>query len=329
VTVTDESRATSTPAPRVITVQRRGADRVFRGVVTFGGLSSFIIQALIAAFLLYRGAQLFSDYGVEFITAEAWVNAGDSPENGATYGVAAMLVGTMVTALIAVIVSLPFVVGTSLFLEFYAPNWLRKALVSMLDLIAAIPSIVYGLWGYIVLVPQVAGWSKALNEYLGWFPLFDVPIPIFDRSPLAAGLVLSLMILPIATSVTREVYSQTPRDQLNAAFALGGSRWGAIREVALPYGRSGLVGGMLLGMGRALGETVAVLLTLNLVFDINFKVLSSAGGNVASLIANNFGEAGPYELKALLAAGFVLFCTTLLVNLIASFVVRGAERKYA
>jgi len=329
VTVTDNTSVTSTPEPRVLSVRRRGADRVFRGAVTFGGLSTFIVQALIAGFLLYRGAQLFADYGIDFITSEQWINAGDTPENGATYGVAAMLVGTIVTALIAVIVALPFVVGTSLFLEFYAPKRLRSILVSLLDLIAAIPSIVYGLWGYIVLVPQVSGWSKSLNEYLGWFPLFDVPIPIFDRSPLTAGLVLTLMILPIATSVTREVYSQTPRDQLSAAYALGGSRWGAIREVALPYGRSGLVGGMLLGMGRALGETVAVLLTLNLAFDINFRILASAGGNVASLIANNFGEAGPYELKALLAAGFVLFCTTLIVNLIASFIVRGAERKYA
>lgn len=329
MTVTADPPVVDPPQARVLTVKRRGVDRTFRGVVTFGGLSSFIVQMLIAGFLLYRGAQLFADYGLDFVTSERWDNSGDSPENGASYGVAAMLVGTIVTATIAVIVSLPFVVGTSLFLEFYAPKRLRKVLVSVLDLIAAIPSIVYGLWGYLVLVPEASGWGSTINRYLGWFPLFDVPTPIFDRSPFTAGLVLSLMILPIATSVAREVYSQTPREQLNAAYALGGSRWGAIREVALPYGRSGLVGGMLLGMGRALGETVAVLITLNLVFDVNFRILASAGGNVASLIANNFGEAGPYELKALLAAGFVLFCTTLLVNVIASFVVRGAEKKYA
>jgi phosphate transport system permease protein len=317
------------PQPRVLAVKRRGVDRTFRGVVTFGGLSSFIVQALIAGFLLYRGFELFRDYGLSFITSAVWDATGDIPEDGAQYGIAAMLVGTLVTALIAVVVSLPFVVGTALYLEFYAPARLRKVLVSVLDLIAAIPSIVYGLWGYLVLVPIAAGWASSLNRYLGWFPLFDVPTPIFERSPFAAGLILSLMMLPIATSVAREVYSHTPREQLNAAYALGGSRWGAIKEVALPYGRSGLVGGMLLGMGRALGETVAVLLTLNLVFDVNLKILASAGGNVASLIASKFPEAAAYEIKALLAAGFVLFCTTLLVNVMASFIVRGAERKYA
>jgi phosphate transport system permease protein len=318
-----------TPQPRVLTVRRRGADRTFRGVVTFGGLSSFIVQALIAGFLLYRGFELFRDYGLSFITSATWDATGDVPSAGATYGIAAMLVGTIVTAIIAVVVSLPFVVGTSLYLVFYAPQRLRRALVSVLDLVAAIPSIVYGLWGYLVLVPVASGWAESLNKYLGWFPLFDVPTPIFERSPFAAGLILSLMLLPIATSVTREVYSHTPQEQLNAAYALGGSRWGAIKEVALPYGRSGLVGGMLLGMGRALGETVAVLLTLNLVFNVNLQILASAGGNVASLIASKFPEAAAYELKALLAAGFVLFCTTLVVNIAASFIVRGAERKYA
>ena len=308
---------------------RRGADRTFRGVVTLGGLSSFFVLALIATFLLYRGFELFRDYGLDFITSSTWDATGDVPADGAVYGIAAMLVGTIVTAVIAVVVSLPFVMGTALYLEFYAPQGLKKVLVSVLDLIAAIPSIVYGLWGYLVLVPEASGWAKTINGAFGWIPLFDVPSPIFERSPFTAGLILSLMILPIATSVTREVYSHTPREQLNAAYALGGTRWGAIKEVALPYGRSGLVGGMLLGMGRALGETVAVLLTLNLVFDINLRILASAGGNVASLIASKFGEAGAYELKALLAAGFVLFCTTLLVNLIASFVVRGAEQKYA
>ena len=134
------------------------------------------------------------------------------------------------------------------------------------------------------------------------------------------------MILPIASSVTREVYSRAPQDQITAAYALGASRWGAIRAVVLPFGLSGLVGGMLLGLGRALGETIAVLLTLNLVFAVKFQVLASAGGNVASLIASRFGEAGPLELKALMAAGLVLFVLTLLVNFGASIIVGRASR---
>jgi phosphate transport system permease protein len=134
------------------------------------------------------------------------------------------------------------------------------------------------------------------------------------------------MILPIITSVAREVYSQAPRDHIDASYALGGTRWGGIRTVVLPFGRSGLVGGAMLGLGRALGETVAVYLVLNLVFKVNFQILSSAGGNVASLIATRFGEATPYELKALMAAGLVLFLLTLLVNAIATLIVNKARK---
>lgn len=192
---------------------------------------------------------------------------------------------------------------------------------------AAIPSIIYGLWGYLVLMPLASGWAASINKYLGWIPLFDVDYENFEASPFVSGLVLALMILPIAMSVTREVYSRAPLDQIQAAYALGGSRWGAIRAVVIPFGRSGLVGGMLLGMGRALGETVAVLLTLNLVFEVKFQILASAGGSVASLIASRFGEATPLELKALMAAGLVLFLLTLAVNFGASSIVARAERR--
>jgi phosphate transport system permease protein len=168
--------------------------------------------------------------------------------------------------------------------------------------------------------------AASINKYLGWIPIFAVDRANFDASPFVAALVLCLMILPIASSVTREVYSRAPQDQITAAYALGASRWGAIRAVVLPFGLSGLVGGMLLGLGRALGETIAVLLTLNLVFAVKFQVLASAGGNVASLIASKFGEAGPLELKALMAAGLVLFVLTLLVNFGASIIVGRASR---
>jgi phosphate transport system permease protein len=226
----------------------------------------------------------------------------------------------------AMILALPFVVGTSLFLEYYVSRKIRFVLVSILDLMAAIPSIIYGLWGYLVLMPYASQWAASINKYFGWIPIFSVDRANFDASPFVAALVLCLMILPIASSVTREVYSRAPEDQIAAAYALGASRWGAIRAVVLPFGLSGLVGGMLLGLGRALGETIAVLLTLNLVFAVKFQVLASAGGNVASLIASKFGEAGPLELKALMAAGLVLFVLTLLVNFGASIIVGRASR---
>jgi phosphate transport system permease protein len=237
-----------------------------------------------------------------------------------------MLFGSVVTAIIAVVLSVPFAVATALLIEFYVPKWMKTILVSVLDLVAALPSVVFGIWGYAVLLPLVEGWSKTIENYLDWIPIFNVPSGIFGRSPFLAGLLLGLMIVPIITSVAREVYSQAPRDLIDAASALGGTRWGALRAVVLPFGRSGLVGGTMLGLGRALGETVAVYLTLNLVFEVNFKILASAGGNVASLIATKFGEATEYELKALMAAGLVLFLVTLLVNFGATMIVNKSRK---
>ena len=282
---------------------------------------SFFVLALIATYLLSKSWEVFRIFGFDFITGQVW-DAGN-PDTGtpATFGVAAMLVGSVVVAVLAMLFSLPFVLGTALFLEYYVNRKLRAVLVSILDLMAAIPSIVYGLWGYLVLMPYASDWAASIHKYLSWIPIFDVKVENFDASPFVASLVLTLMILPIATSVAREVYSRAPRDQIDAALALGGSRWGAIRAVVLPFGLSGLVGGMLLGLGRALGETIAVLLTLNLVFKVNFQILASAGGNVASLIASRFGEAGPLEVSALMAAGLVLFILTLIVNFSASFIV--------
>ena len=216
--------------------------------------------------------------------------------------------------------------AAALFIEYYSPRRLRTVLTSFLDFAAAIPSVIYGIWGYAVLLPLVESWSKGIERNLDFIPFIDVPSEIFGRSPFLAGLLLSLMILPIITSVAREVYGQAPRDLVDASYALGSTKWGAIRNVVLPFGRSGLVGGTMLGLGRALGETVAVYLTLNLVFDVNFKILASAGGNVASLIATKFGEATPYELKGLMAAGLVLFTVTLAVNLLATVVVNRSRR---
>jgi len=305
---------------------RRNSDKAFRGFVTGGALSVFVILGLIAGFLFFQSTEIFSSFGFDFLTNSKWdagsVEDGRAPQ----FGVAAMLLGSIIVAIMAMTLALPFVIGTSLFLEYYVNRRIRFFLVSILDLMAAIPSIIYGLWGYLVLMPYAAQWAASINKYFGWIPIFSVDRANFDASPFVASLVLCLMILPIASSVAREVYSRAPQDQISAAYALGASRWGAIRAVVLPFGLSGLVGGMLLGLGRALGETIAVLLTLNLVFELKFQVLASAGGNVASLIASRFGEATPLELKALMAAGLVLFILTLLVNFGASIIVGRASR---
>jgi phosphate transport system permease protein len=221
----------------------------------------------------------------------------------------------------------PISVGAALFLSYYAPNWLKKPMVLVIDVMAAIPSVVFGLWGYFVLMPHAEYWAKLIHKYLGFIPIFDMPANAYSRSPFIAGLVLAIMIIPIITSISREVFAQTPLDRVQAAYALGATKWTMIRSVVFPYGRGGVVGGAMLGLGRALGETVAVYTVLNIVFDIRIEVLLSAGGSVASMIVNKFGEANPDELKALMASGFVLFVVTLLVNLIANAIINKTARK--
>ena len=164
-------------------------------------------------------------------------------------------------------------------------------------------------------------WAKLLHKWLGWIYIFDVPQPIYLRSPFIAGLVLTVMIIPIITSVSREVFAQTPLDRVQAAYALGATKWGVIKAVVLPFGANGVVGGSMLGLGRAFGETVAVFSVLNIVFRTNFQILFTQGGNVASMIILKFGEAGPAEISALMASGLVLFLLTLFVNFIANYIV--------
>ena len=314
------------PDQREIKAYYTKVDKVFRSFVSSAALFSLVVLILIAAFLLYRGFEIFSDFGLGFITNTKWEMIDPNDPATASFGIAAMLAGSVLTATIAIIIAVPFAMASALFIEYYSPRRLRTALTALLDLVAAIPSVVYGIWGYVVLLPLVEDWSATLNKYLDWIPLFAVRTPIFGRSPFLAGLLLAIMILPIVTSVAREVYSQAPRDLVDATYALGGTKWGGIKTVVLPFGKSGLVGGAMLGLGRALGETVAVYLTLNLVFEINFKILASAGGNVASLIATKFGEASAYELKGLMAAGLVLFLVTLAVNFLATVIVNRSRK---
>ncbi len=311
------------PSPREITTEPRFSDKVFRGVVTAGGLSSLVILGLIAVFLGYQGFEILAREGLSFLTTSEWSVEVDSygAITNSTFGLAAMLIGTMLCALIAVLVAVPISVASAIFLTFYSPSGLKKFLVSVIDLMAAFPSILFGFWGLFVLMPSAEYWAKLINKYLGFIPIFEVEPRIFTRSPFIAGVVLAIMIIPIVTSISREVFSQTPLDRIQAAYALGATRWNVIRTVAIPYARGGIVGGTMLGLGRAMGETVAVYTVLNIVYQINWQVLFGAGGNVASLILLKFGEAQPYEIKALMAAGLVLFMLTLLVNFIADQII--------
>ncbi|CAB4593895.1 unannotated protein [freshwater metagenome] len=312
------------PAPRLITTEPRLSDKIFRRVVTAGGLSSLAILSLITFFLAFRGFEVLREEGFGFITSSAWSIQTDEAGNvvDSQFGLAAMLVGTILCAFIAVVIALPISLASALYLNFYSPQWLKKFLVAVVDMMAAFPSILFGIWGFLVLMPSVEYWAKLINKYLGFIPIFEVKPYFLTRSPFIAGVVLAIMIIPIITSVSREVFSQTPLDRIQAAYALGATRWGMIKAVVLPYGRSGVIGGAMLGLGRAMGETVAVFTVLNIVFQVNWHMLLGVGGNVASLIILKFGDASPYEIKALMAAGLVLFLLTLAVNAIADVIVK-------
>ena len=317
----------TTPKPRVITTEPRFTDKVFRAVVTSGGMVSFVLLGLIGFFLIYNGFEAIRNAGFGFITGFDWVDAIPEENQPASYGIGAMLYGTIVTGILAMIMGVPVAVGTALFLSYYAPQWIKKPMVVVVDVMAAIPSIVFGLWGYFVLMPHAEYWAKLIQKYFGFIPFLAMPAPVFTRSPFIAGLVLAIMIIPIVTSVAREVFAQTPLERIQAAYALGATKWSMIKAVVFPYGRGGVVGGAMLGLGRALGETVAVYTVLNLVYDIRIEVLLSAGGNVASMIVNKFGEADFVELQALMAAGFVLFLVTLMVNFLANTIINKTARE--
>ena len=315
------------PEKRVLTTKPRPSDVAFRTTLNVMSYSSLLILAAIGGFLAFRGFGAFKQNGIGFLTHSPWsAIVGDNGKEVDIFGMAAMIIGTLIISAIALVIGVPISVLTALFLTFYAPERLKKALVTVVDLMASFPSILYGLWGFIVLAPMATYWAKLIYKYFHWIPFLNVPGPAFDRSPFLAGIVLSIMIIPIVTSVSREIFAQTPLERMQAAYALGATRWGMIRAVVLPFGASGVVGGAMLGLGRALGETVAVYSVLNIVFKVNWHILYGYGGNVASMIVQKFGEASFTEKKALLAAGFVLFVMTLLVNMVANSVVLRAVK---
>ena len=278
----------------------------------------------IGIFLGYQAIPTFRHYGFSFLTESQW-----NPERDVV-GISSVVLGTVEVALIALIVAFPLALATALFITEYAPPRLRGLFVSLIDLMAAVPSIVYGLWGFFLLQPHAIYLSRWLQTYLGWFPLFHVNTDPhaavwaqsrYIGSAFIAGLVVSMMTLPMACAVMRGVFAQAPIGEREAALALGSTRWGVIRSVVLPFGRGGIVGGTMLGLGRALGETIAVLLIISPAFDIKFRPLEVGAETTSALIAGRFGDATSRQLSALLTAGFVLFLMTLLVNSIAAVIV--------
>ena len=233
----------------------------------------------------------------------------------------------MLGAALAILIAIPLALAVSLFITHYAPRRLSQPLGYAVDLLAAIPSIIYGLWGIAVLGPAAVGVQRWLAENLGFIPLFEGPASTTGRTMLVVGLVLAVMILPIITAVTREVFSQTPRAQTEAAQALGATRWEMIRTTVLPFGRSAVIGGSMLGLGRALGETMAVTIILSVSGAVTFNLISSGNpSTIAANIALDFPESSGLDVNALIASGLALFAITLLVNMAARALINRIER---
>ncbi len=331
VTLVDDPTRPGEPPADVaidIAVQRSAADRVYRGVSYAAGSTTLVIMALIGLFLVVRSVPAFRHMGWNFFTETRWL-----PTNvGGRFGVAALLLGTGVIAVTALVFAVPLSIGCALFVTEYAPRRIRRALTSLIDLLAAVPSLIYGIWGASVLQGQVVHVSKFLADHLSWFPPFHVTsqnpnggttLTDFASSAFLASIVVALMILPICTAVMREVFSQAPPGEKEGALALGGTRWGVIRDVVLPFGRGGMIGGSMLGLGRALGETVAVALIIaptDRVHDL-LQILKTGGNSIAATIARSWSESQGVATSALMAAGLVLFAVTLVVNSLASSIV--------
>jgi phosphate transport system permease protein len=312
-------------SPRKLSGVRDRVDLIYRGVTRAGGVIVLAIMLAIGIFLGMRASQAISSDGLAFFWEQAW-----EPDAG-KFGIAAVLVGTILIAIVAVLFAVPMALGTSLYISEYAPLRLKKTLIGLVDLMAAIPSVVYGLWGFFALQGSIVPIAKWISQTFGWIPIFKVdgydpndPLStttVFTSSTFIAGIVVALMITPIMTSIMREVFSQAPIGEREGSLGLGATRWGMIRSVVLPFGVGGIIGGTMLGLGRALGETIAVYMIISPVFIIQPHILQNGASSISSLIALKYGEASEFGMSALMAAGLTLFVVTLIVNFGASAIV--------
>lgn len=293
------------------------AGRTFAALATTSGALILAVLAAVAVFLLVEAWPAISASPQE-LAGISWM-----PDDGSLLGyIGPLAFGTVLAAVLALAMAVPVAVGIALFISHYAPRRLANALGYLVDLLAAIPSVVYGLWGALWLAPRLLPVWEWLGENLGFIPLFEGPAATPPRVMMTVGVVLAVMILPIITAVAREVFLTTPRLHEEAALALGATRWEMVRMAVLPYGRSGIVSASMLGLGRALGETMAVLMILapGLTYSLAL-LMAGRQQTIAANIALQFPEAGPLGVSALVATGLALFVITLAVNMTARWVV--------
>lgn len=313
----DASRPVEQRAPQ------RPGDVVFSNAARAAGVLILVILAAVAAFLVAEASPAIGTSSAELAERVQWIKDGQS-----LLGYVGPLVfGTVLAALIALIIATPVAIGVALFISHYAPRRLAQVFGYVIDLLAAIPSVVYGLWGALWLMPRVFPFFQWLSEYLGFIPIFQGPAASPPRTVLTAGIVLAVMILPIITAVSREVFLQTPTLHQEAALALGATRWEMVRLAVFPFARSGIISATMLGLGRALGETMAVAMVLSpgLAYSV-FILRAGQQQNIAANIALKFPESSSTGVNVLIFTGLVLFVITLVVNLIARWIVsRRAE----
>ncbi len=300
------------------------SDRIYELLTTACALVVPALVVSIAVAIFAAAWPAFAKLGLSIVTSSNWDVAGGH------FGAAPAVFGTLVSSAVALVIATPLAIGVAIFLSEFSPVWLRQPVGFLVDLLAAIPSVVYGLWGIFVLIPllreQVMPFLRD-TLHLGATPFFSGPA--YGPSMLAAGVILAIMALPYISAVSREVLMAVPRSQREAALALGATRWEMIRDAVIPYARSGIIGGIMLGLGRALGETMAVTMLIGNRPEISASLLAP-GYTMASLIANEFSEAtNDLHLSALMAVGVVLFIITLIVNAVARWLVWSVARSRA
>jgi len=303
--------------PRVIVAPVAFSDKIFRGILRAAGFTVFLITGLILVFLIIRAASALRAAGLGFFTTSTWFISTNQ------FGIAAILPLGILAALFALFIAVPVGIATAVFISEYAPPRLRRALIALMDLMAAVPSIIVALFAVFYLMPRILGFDSWLSHHMAFIPLFQFRLANYSgeyaNATFIAGIAVSLLVIPIVASLSRQVFSQAPQGEREAAYALGSTRWGMIRTVVLPYGRSGVIGASMLGLGRALGETIVMAFILSPVFGFNYHVLT------ISVIANHFFVAGAKEISALMAGGLVLFVMTLIVNTFAAMIINRSR----
>ncbi|MDY7005837.1 MAG: phosphate ABC transporter permease subunit PstC [Cyanobacteriota bacterium] len=290
------------------------------------GIAAILI--LIALTVASQAIPAINEFGFTFLFKSVWNPVANDGKGD--YGAWPMIVGTLISSFLALFIAVPLGLGTAIFLsEGFLPPKITIPLTFMVELLAAIPSVVYGLWGIYVLLPFIKPVEAFLGNYLGWIPIFSLPSGVSAGGPgmLPAAIVLSIMILPIITAISRDSLASLPPDLRQASMGIGATRWGTIIRVLIPAAFSGIVGGIMLGLGRAMGETMAVTMLIGNANSIKTTLLAPAN-TIASLMANQFAEASGLQLSALMYTGIILFVLTLLVNVLANWIVNKIKAKY-